>query len=332
MFIALWASVGLVGYVLRDYVGLLRQVGGAILVFMGLHVAGVINVSALYREVRLPVGPMGGATMGFGPGGPQPTPSYGRSALLGVVFAAGWTPCIGPILGGIIGLASVSASVAEGTVLLVAYAAGLAIPFILVAVGATAVSHRLGWFARPPPAGLGRDRRDARRGRLPDDHEHVRPAVGSLRPARFLRSTRMSQTVRTPALPRAERDLGDDLDGGLAISPGDIGERLWHFFISMRTGLVLILALAVLGLIGTLLVQAPAGLASDPQAYAGWLESLRPKYGGWTDVFDTLGFFSIFSSIWFKGDRRPPDDEHPGLLREPGARISGSWRSIPGRT
>ena len=56
VFITLWASVGLVGYVLRDYVGLLRQLGGAVLVFMGLHVAGVINVSALYREVRLPVG------------------------------------------------------------------------------------------------------------------------------------------------------------------------------------------------------------------------------------------------------------------------------------
>jgi cytochrome c-type biogenesis protein len=83
--------------------------------------------------------------MGFGGAAPE-TPSYGSSALLGVVFAAGWTPCIGPILGGIIGLASVSASVAEGTMLLVAYATGLAIPFILVAVGATSISHRLGWL------------------------------------------------------------------------------------------------------------------------------------------------------------------------------------------
>jgi len=145
VFITLWASVGLIGYVLRDYVGILRQLGGAVIVFMGLHVAGVINVSALYREVHLPVGPMGGTSMGFGQAAPS-TPSYRRSALLGIVFAAGWTPCIGPILGGIIGLASVSASVAEGTVLLGAYAAGLAIPFILVALGATAVSHRLGWL------------------------------------------------------------------------------------------------------------------------------------------------------------------------------------------
>ena len=145
VFIALWASVGLIGYVLRDYVGVLRQVGGAILVFMGLHVAGVIDVSLLYREVRLPIGPMGGTSMGFGQPA-QGTPSYRRSALLGIVFAAGWTPCIGPILGGIIGLAAVSASVAQGTVLLAAYATGLAIPFILVAIGATAVSHRLGWL------------------------------------------------------------------------------------------------------------------------------------------------------------------------------------------
>lgn len=145
VFIALWASVGLIGYVLRDYVGLLRELGGALLVFMGLHVAGVINIAALHREVHLPIGPMGGVTMGLGQTAPS-APGYVRSALLGVVFAAGWTPCIGPILGGIIGLASVSASVAEGTILLVAYAAGLAIPFLLVAVGATAVSHRLDWF------------------------------------------------------------------------------------------------------------------------------------------------------------------------------------------
>jgi cytochrome c-type biogenesis protein len=145
VFITLWASIGLIGYVLRDYVAILRQIGGAILIFMGLHVAGVIDVGVLYREVHLPVGAMGGASMGFGATAPT-TPSYRRSALLGIVFAAGWTPCIGPILGGIIGLATVSASVAEGTLLLVAYAAGLAIPFILVALGATAVSHRLGWL------------------------------------------------------------------------------------------------------------------------------------------------------------------------------------------
>ena len=153
VFIALWASVGLVGYVLRDQLGLLRIIGGSIIVFLGLHVAGVINVSALYREIRLPIGPLAGgaiaAPMPFGPAtgtAVATAPGYARSALLGVTFAAGWTPCIGPILGGIIGLATVGSSVLAGTVLLVAYAAGLAVPFVLVAVGATSVSDRLGWL------------------------------------------------------------------------------------------------------------------------------------------------------------------------------------------
>lgn len=147
VFIALWATVGLIGYVLRDYVGLLQQIAGAVLVFMGLHVAGVISISTLYREVRLPITPMGGTVTSETQSERKP-PSFGRSALLGVVFAAGWTPCIGPILGGIIGLASVSASAAQGTLLLVVYAIGLGIPFVLVAVGATAVSHRLEWFRK----------------------------------------------------------------------------------------------------------------------------------------------------------------------------------------
>jgi cytochrome c-type biogenesis protein len=147
VFIAIWASVGLIGYLFRDYVGLLRQLGGAVLIFMGLHVAGVINVSALYREKRLPMGPAAGGLDHSGRDASSVS-SYGRSALLGVIFSAGWTPCIGPILGGIIGLASVSASVAHGTVLLLVYAIGLGIPFILVALGATAVSDRLGWVRR----------------------------------------------------------------------------------------------------------------------------------------------------------------------------------------
>ncbi len=150
VFVALWASLGVVGYLLRDQLGLLRLIGGSIIVFLGLHVAGVINVTALYREVRLPVGPLAGGALAapapFGVAAVPQAPGYGRSALLGVTFAAGWTPCIGPILGGIIGLASVSSSVLAGTALLVAYASGLAVPFVLVAVGATSVSDRLGWL------------------------------------------------------------------------------------------------------------------------------------------------------------------------------------------
>jgi cytochrome c-type biogenesis protein len=146
VFVALWASVGLVGYLLRHYAGLLRQVGGVVLIVMGLHVAGVIRVSALYRQVSVPTGRIvGRSDSGDGTVKVQ-APSYLRSGLLGVAFAAGWTPCIGPILGGIIGLASLSSSVGQGTVLLIAYAVGLGVPFDLVAVGASAVNQRLVWF------------------------------------------------------------------------------------------------------------------------------------------------------------------------------------------
>ena len=148
VFVALWASVGLVGYLLRDYVGILRQVGGAILIVMGLHVAGLIRISALSRQVSVPTGRLiersesGDGTVKV------LAPNYGRSTLIGMAFAAGWTPCVGPILGGIIGLASLSASVGQGTVLLIAYAVGLGVPFVLVAVGATAANRRLAWFRR----------------------------------------------------------------------------------------------------------------------------------------------------------------------------------------
>jgi cytochrome c-type biogenesis protein len=147
VFVALWASIGLVGYLLQDYMKILRVVGGAVLIVMGLHVAGVIRISALYRTVKVPAGRLAGAP---GPGGTitMVAPSYGRSALLGVVFAAGWTPCIGPMLGLIIGLASTSSSVGQGTVLLIAYALGLGVPFVLVAVGATEVNQRLTWFRK----------------------------------------------------------------------------------------------------------------------------------------------------------------------------------------
>jgi cytochrome c biogenesis protein len=69
----------------------------------------------------------------------------------------------------------------------------------------------------------------------------------------------------------------------------------------MRVALLLLGALALLTLAGTLLAQAPAEFKGDPRAYADWLDSVRPKYGGWTGILDALGLFSVFSSIWFKG-------------------------------
>jgi cytochrome c-type biogenesis protein len=148
VFVTLWASVGLVGYMLRDYVGILRLVGGVVLIVMGLHVAKLIHISALYRQVPVPAGRLMASSAGSGGVITKAPPSYARSALLGAAFAAGWTPCIGPILGGIIGLASLGSSVAQGSVLLVVYAMGLGVPFILVAVAAGEMNQRLMWFRK----------------------------------------------------------------------------------------------------------------------------------------------------------------------------------------
>src|SRR5450631_655339 len=111
----------------------------------------------------------------------------------------------------------------------------------------------------------------------------------------------MSQDTRTRSAEPGARESVDGLDGGDSVAGADLMNRLWRFFISMRTGLWLILALGLLSLVGAVLAQAPAGMSADPQSYAAWLASMHPKYGGWTPVLDKLGLFSVFTSIWFKG-------------------------------
>ena len=154
VFIAFYAVIGALGVFLDRRI--LNTIGGALLVVMGLQVAGLINIRALWRDTRaMPSmgGSMGGGLVMAGAGGGNVVaagdrPGYGRSFMFGLLFAAGWSPCIGPILGGILGLATASASVAMGTTLLVAYAAGLAVPFMAVAMGASAVGQRLTWVGR----------------------------------------------------------------------------------------------------------------------------------------------------------------------------------------
>lgn len=146
VFVTLWASIGLVGYLLRDWAGLFRQVAGALLVVMGLHVAGLISLPFLRNQFSFSAGRLlprdaSGAVVASGP-------SLGRSALFGVVFAAGWTPCVGPALGAILGMASLNDTVGQGALLLGVYSFGLGLPFVLVALGADAVRQKLSWFTR----------------------------------------------------------------------------------------------------------------------------------------------------------------------------------------
>ncbi|WP_299686439.1 cytochrome c biogenesis protein CcdA [uncultured Tateyamaria sp.] len=99
---------------------LFAQISGAVIIVFGLHFLGVFRISFLDREARMDAGDQGGSSFG--------------AYILGLAFAFGWTPCIGPQLGAILTLAASEASVTRGTVLLGIYAAGLGIPFLLAAM------------------------------------------------------------------------------------------------------------------------------------------------------------------------------------------------------
>jgi cytochrome c biogenesis protein len=78
-------------------------------------------------------------------------------------------------------------------------------------------------------------------------------------------------------------------------------EWLWHTLSSMRFGMILMLGIALLGVAGSLLLQMPLETAANARQEAFWVDSVRPRFGGWTDIFHTLGLFNVFGSILFKG-------------------------------
>lgn len=130
VFVLLWASVGVVGYALMTTIPALRQLTGLLIVAMGLlMIAG--RHPMLSMTARL--GTVGGAA------GP---------VVLGAGVAVGWTPCIGPTLGAILGLAASAPTVTSGFLLLIAYAAGLAVPFLGVLVALRRFRQVAAWLGR----------------------------------------------------------------------------------------------------------------------------------------------------------------------------------------
>jgi cytochrome c-type biogenesis protein len=120
IFLALGTTAGFVGasIITNRWV---RWIGGVVIILFGLQLIGLLKIGTLYKDTRFfssekPRGPLGSFT-------------------LGIAFAAGWTPCIGPILGGILGLAAASGGWRSGLVLSAFYSAGLAIPFLLTGLG-----------------------------------------------------------------------------------------------------------------------------------------------------------------------------------------------------
>ena len=139
VFTVLGASVGLIGYAVRDLLPYLQKAGGVILIAFGLHTMGVITLPFLYHEMRVDV---------------RRVPrhwGYLSSVLVGAIFGAGWTPCVGVVLSGILTMAATSATVSRGAALLLTYSLGLGIPFLLSALAidrAQGVLRRLNRRAR----------------------------------------------------------------------------------------------------------------------------------------------------------------------------------------
>ena len=120
IFLILGTTAGLVGAAITSNPWV-RIIGGLVIIAFGLQLIGLLKISALYKDTRF-----------FSDD--EPRGIFG-SAALGMAFAAGWTPCIGPILGGIIGLAATSGGWRSGLVLSAFYSAGLAVPFLITGLG-----------------------------------------------------------------------------------------------------------------------------------------------------------------------------------------------------
>ncbi|MEE8425300.1 MAG: cytochrome c biogenesis protein CcdA [Elusimicrobiota bacterium] len=120
VFIAMGATASALGQVLNSYRGVLERLGGVVLILFGLWMIGVLKSGLLYKEARFHF---------------QEKPAgFAGSVLVGAAFAAGWTPCVGPVLSTILGMAALSGSLAKGILLLTVYSIGFALPLMACAL------------------------------------------------------------------------------------------------------------------------------------------------------------------------------------------------------
>ncbi len=128
VFILLGVAFSAIGSVLYDLRFWLAKIGGLVVIIFGLHLTGIFRLQFLEYDIR----PQSSS---------EKSRSYLSSALMGVFFSAGWSPCVGPVLSAILTLAINGGSIPEGVKLLSAYSAGLAIPFLFAALG-------IGWVTK----------------------------------------------------------------------------------------------------------------------------------------------------------------------------------------
>jgi cytochrome c-type biogenesis protein len=131
VFITLGASATAIGAFLSEHLNIFAKIAAALVIVLGLHLTSLLPIKALYREKRFAVAGRPGGLLG--------------AFVVGLAFAFGWTPCVGPILGSILALASTQGSVIKGIALLAVYSLGLGLPFIAAGI---AVNSFLGLFNR----------------------------------------------------------------------------------------------------------------------------------------------------------------------------------------
>jgi cytochrome c-type biogenesis protein len=120
IFVAMGASFTAAGALLLDYRDWIRRIGGLLIVVFGLYIAGLLRIGVFARTQQLQLR--------------EKPAGYIGAFLVGITFAIGWTPCVGPILGAILSLAGTADTVQQGVGLLVAYSVGLGVPFLLSAL------------------------------------------------------------------------------------------------------------------------------------------------------------------------------------------------------
>ena len=131
VFIGLGASATWLGQFLLSRMSALYRIAGVVIIIFGLHMTGILKIGLLYRDKR------------FHSAGKAATP--GGAFVIGMAFAFGWTPCLGPIIAAILTLAASQSTVLAGVFLLAVYSAGLAVPFLLTSLG---VNHFLRFYQR----------------------------------------------------------------------------------------------------------------------------------------------------------------------------------------
>jgi len=134
VFVGLGASASAIGALMADYRPVLNQISGVFIVAMGLSLLGILRVGALMREHRLPLAGRPRGVLG--------------STLLGAAFAFAWVPCVGPILASILTYAGSTGTVRTGALLLLVYALGLGVPFVLTGAAFTRAVGAFRWLRR----------------------------------------------------------------------------------------------------------------------------------------------------------------------------------------